>query len=103
MWGGKELTTLDFTDILKYTLDQRMKGNRTPLLIGLHSDIYSTRKDSDFSGTKNSYTRQLAIENFIEYAITQYPNEVRIVTAKDIIQWMRNPVGLGDAKASKEK
>ncbi len=97
---GKKLTASDFTDILKYTLDQRMKGNRAPLLIGLHSDIYSTIQDSDYRGTKNARARQLAIENFIEYAIVQYPNEVRIVTAKDIIQWMRNPVGLGDAEAS---
>ncbi len=101
--GGKELTAPEFTDILKYTLDQRMRGNRAPLLIGLHSDIYSTIQDSDYRGTKNARARQLAIENFIEYAIAQYPNEVRIVKAKDIIQWMRNPVGLGDTDASQKK
>ena len=93
--GGKALTAPEFTDILKYTLDQRMKGNRAPLLVGLHSDIYSTILDSDYNSTKDARARQLAIENFIEYAITKYPNEVRIVTAKDILQWMRDPVGLG--------
>ena len=103
-YGGKELTAPEFTDILKYTLDQRMKGNRAPLLVGLHSDIYSSQKDSSYSSTKNARARQLAIENFIEYAITQYPNEVRIVRAKDIIQWMRDPVGLGsDTKISTKK
>ncbi len=101
--GGKELTAPEFTDILKYTLDQRMKGNRAPLLIGLHSDAYATQKDSAYSGTKNARARQLAIENFIEYATTQYPNEVRIVRAKDIIEWMRNPVGLGDTDTSEKK
>ncbi len=100
VWIVKKLTAPEFTDILKYTLDQRMGGNRAPLFIGLHSDIYSTKKDSQYSSTKNARARQLAIENFIEYAIAQYPNEVRIVTAKDIIQWMRNPVGLGDTEAS---
>jgi peptidoglycan/xylan/chitin deacetylase (PgdA/CDA1 family) len=98
--GGMGLTAPDFTDILKYTLDQRMKGNRAPFLIGLHSDIYSSQKDSAFSSTQNARARQLAIENFIEYAITQYPHEVRFVTARDIIRWMRNPVGLGDTKVS---
>ncbi|MCD6322110.1 MAG: hypothetical protein J7L77_03680 [Clostridiales bacterium] len=101
--GGKELTAPEFTDILKYTLDQRMKGNRAPLLIGLHSDIYSTQSDSDYSGTQNARARQLAIENFIEYAITQYPNEVRIVTARDIIKWMRNPIGLKEVEALQSK
>ncbi len=99
-WGGTELTAPEYTDILKYTLDQRMKGNRAPLLIGLHSDAYGAQNDSEYSGTKNARARQLAIENFIEYAITQYPNEVRIVRAKDIIEWMRDPVGLGDTEVS---
>ncbi len=101
--GGNELTASEFTDVLKYTLDQRMKGNRAPLLIGLHSEVYSAQKDSEFSGTRNARARQLAIENFIWYATTQYPNEVRIVRAIDIIEWMRDPVGLGDTKASQKK
>ncbi len=80
-----------------------MKGNRAPLLIGLLSDTYTAQKDSAYSGTKNACARQIAIENFIWYAITQYPNEVRIVRAKDIIEWMRNPVGLGDTDTSEKK
>ncbi|MCK5529523.1 MAG: hypothetical protein KAI74_07545, partial [Kiritimatiellae bacterium] len=65
--------------------------------------IYSTLSNSYYNSTKNARARQLAIENFIEYALTQYPNEVRIVSAKNIIQWMRNPVGLGDVEALQSK
>ncbi len=94
-WGGMELTSSDFTEILKYTLDLRMKGNRAPFLVGLHSDIYSTIKDKEqeYPASGTYLDRQKAIEDFLEYATTTYP-EVRIVNSIDMIKWMKNPVGL---------
>ncbi len=92
-WGSFQLTGPEFTEILIYTLDQRMKGNRAPMLVGLHSDIYSDMKNEDYPGTKNARERQLAIENFLEYAVNTYP-EVRVVPTKSVIDWMRNPVSL---------
>ncbi len=92
-WDGKELTGPQFTEILKYTLDQRMKGNRAPLLIGLHSDMYASEKDSECPATGSARNRQKAIEDFIDYATQTYP-EVRIVTPSQIIDWMRKPSGL---------
>jgi len=89
-WGGCELTSSDFTKILCFTLDQRMRGNRAPLLIGLHSDMYATEKDSETPASGTAQDRQKAIENFIEYAQKTYP-EVRIVTPTQIIEWMRKP------------
>lgn len=83
----------EFTEILNHTLDLRMDGNRAPMFVGLHSDIYSDLKDKEYPGTENARARQLAIENFIEYAVDTYP-EVRIVSAIDVINWMRNPVPL---------
>ena len=92
-WGGYELTGPEFTDILIYTLDQRMAGNRAPMLIGLHSDIYTDLhgKNEEYCGTKSARERQLAIEDFIEYAIHTYPDAVRIVPTIAVIEWMRNP------------
>lgn len=83
----------EFTEILNHTLDLRMEGNRAPMFVGLHSDIYSSRKDKEYPGTENARSRQLAIENFIDYAINTY-SDVRIVSAIDVINWMRNPVSL---------
>lgn len=83
----------EFTEILKHTLDLRMEGNRAPMLIGLHSDIYSSKKDGDYKSTASARERQLAIEDFIDYAVNTY-SDIRVVTAIDVINWMRNPVGL---------
>ncbi len=92
-WGALELTASEFTEILKYSLDQRMKGNRAPLLVGLHSDLYSAEKDSECPATGSARNRQKAIENFLDYAIKTYP-EVRFVTPSQIIDWMRKPTAL---------
>lgn len=95
--GGYELSSAAFTEILKYNLDQRMAGNRAPMLVGLHSDIYDARKDGEYPGTGTARERQLAIEDFIEYALAKYPEAVRVVPAIAVIRWMRNPVPLGIA------
>ncbi|KMQ52967.1 chitin deacetylase [Chitinispirillum alkaliphilum] len=93
-YGGAEFTSPEFTEILKYNLDQRIHGNRAPMLVGLHADIYSDIKNKDYPRSGTARERQLAIENFIAYAIGTYP-EVRIVRAVDVISWMRNPAALG--------
>lgn len=92
-WGALELSGPEFTEILKYTLDQRMKGNRAPMLVGGHTDIYTEQKNSEYPGTANARARQKAIEDFIDYAVETYP-EVRFVTPKQIIDWMREPAAL---------
>ncbi len=99
-WGALELTGPEFTEILNYNLDQRMAGNRCPMLIGVHSDIYSSKKDSDYPGTASARSRQEAIENFIDYATTTYP-DVRIVTPYQVIQWMREPIALENGSSVK--
>lgn len=91
-WGGLELTGQDMFDILKYNLDQRIKGNKAPMHIGLHSDNYSSMKNDEFPNADNR-SRQKAIEDFIIYALRTYP-EVRFVTPKNIIDWMSSPSSL---------
>lgn len=102
-WGGLALTGPDFTTILNHNLDLRMQGNRCPMLVGLHSDFYTDKhdKNNDFPNSGGAAGRQKAIEDFIEYAVTTYPNEVRIVTGVDIIKWMRDPKPLGETAVVK--
>lgn len=77
--------------ILKHTFKLRMEGNRAPLLIGAHTDYYS----SSYTAATGTSTRerQEVIEEFLDY-IANY-QEVRVVTYKSIIEWMRNPTPLG--------
>jgi hypothetical protein len=95
-WGGYEMTGPELTQILIYTLDQRMAGNRAPMLVGLHSDIYTDEHDKseEYSGTANARARQLAIENFVDYATTTYPEAVRFVPTASVINWMNDPKAL---------
>ncbi|QUJ67554.1 glycoside hydrolase family 9 protein [Photobacterium sp. GJ3] len=69
---------------LKYTLDQRLKGNRAPMLIGGHGKNFA---DNSPMG--------VAFKRFVDYALT-HP-DVRIVTHKKIIDWMNDPVALDAA------
>jgi len=59
------------------------------MLFGLHSLIYSSQADP-ISIPLND--RRKAIADFLNYALT-YP-EVRIVSTKAVLDWIRNPVAL---------
>ncbi len=83
--------SFEFATILKMSLDQRLSGNRSPLNLGLHSDIYSQwDEDSNKAFSKFSYQqRRDALKTFLDYA--QSKPEVRIVTYRQLIAWMRDP------------
>ena len=86
--------TFKFADVLKQSLDQRLAGNRSPLNVGLHSDIYAQWDESSNKAfSKFSYDmRRQALIDFIDYA--QSKPEVRIVTYRQLIAWMRQPTPL---------
>lgn len=89
--GGLGLSAQDFLAILKYTLDQRLKGNRAPFMFGTHSQFYFDA----WAGTNSNATGaelRAALEAFVDYALTK--DVVRVVRGIDVIEWMRNPVGL---------
>lgn len=75
------LNTTDMGEIMKYTLDKRLEGNRAPLMLGFHSDNYGAGS-----------AQNQGIFNLIQYALTQ--PDVRFVTSMQLIEWMENPVGL---------
>ena len=79
--------------ILKYTLDLRLNGNRCPMTFGVHSDIYS--KDYNFpSNNVDLEERQMVLREFIDYALAK--SEVRIVSMKKLLEWMRKPAATGN-------
>jgi len=76
--------------VLKNTLDLRMKGNRCPLLLGVHSQYYTSVWNSNAPNCSDAKDRQAIIEEFVAYALKTYP-DVRIVTMKDVKAWCENP------------
>ena len=91
-----------FEQMLKNAIDYRLSpdGNRAPLTVGLHSDTYAEANPSgvNYDQALNLEERRAALSNFIDYALTK--PEVRIVTAVEVIEWMNNPVALGEDAVS---
>jgi len=74
----------DFLAILKYTLDLRLAGNRAPLMVGAHTQLFP----------ESEPVRRAAMEVFIRYALSK--PAVRLVTPQQTLQWLRDPVVLGE-------
>lgn len=84
-WNVLEAAKCDgpeFLAILKYTLDLRLAGNRAPFMVGGHTALYPADKPD----------RRRAMEDFIAYALTK--PEVRFVTGKQLLAWLRAPQAL---------
>jgi peptidoglycan/xylan/chitin deacetylase (PgdA/CDA1 family) len=88
--GGFAMTKEEFVATLKYTLDQRLAGNRAPFLFGAHTDYYVASWNMNASGTPSETDRRAAIEEFLEYAASK--PEVEIVSYQHVLDWIRNPV-----------
>ncbi len=88
LWVSFQMTKAEFLATMKYTLDLRLAGNRAPLMFGAHTDYYSSK----YTGAPNATAqeRQEAIEEFVDYALSK--PEVRVVSNKQILDWVRNPV-----------
>ena len=90
LWVLFKMTKDEVVATLKYTLDQRLAGNRAPFLFGTHTDYYSSK----YTGAKASTPaeRREAIEAFLDYALKK--SEVRVVSSTKVLDWVRNPVKL---------
>ena len=91
LWCEFATTPAEFSAILKYTLDLRLNGNRCPLTIGLHSELYSDKQDTQGLNATVA-ERRAALSEFISY-ILQIP-EVRLVSHKELLDWLQRPVPL---------
>jgi peptidoglycan/xylan/chitin deacetylase (PgdA/CDA1 family) len=87
LWVSFAMSKAEFLATLKYTLDLRLEGNRAPFMFGTHSDYYSSK----YTGASRStpQERREAIEEFLDYALTH--EVVRVVSHKQILDWVRNP------------
>jgi hypothetical protein len=88
MWVAFGMSRAEFVATLSYTLDLRLRGNRAPFLFGGHTDYYSS-KYTEIPGTSVS-ERQAAMEDFLDYALSK--PEVRIVSTRQILAWIRQQI-----------
>jgi len=91
-WSGAAMTATEMLATLKHSFDLHLEGNRTPFTLGMHPDFYSSDVDEYYKSAGNAESRRAVIEEFVEYALTH--ESVRFVTGAEMIDWMKNPVGL---------
>lgn len=97
--GGSAMTPDEFLSVLKYSLDQRLAGNRAPMCFGAHTILYDTLQYNVADGgdqfPPNAGTiakMRKAVMDFIAYALTK--PQVRIVPTREMLRWCANPVAL---------
>jgi len=91
LWVEFGMRSQEVVATAKYTLDQRLAGNRAPFTFGTHSDIYSEQYYGDTPNSSAADRRQ-ALAEILEYALSK--PEVRVVSAKQILDWVEDPVAL---------
>ncbi len=91
LWVDFQMSKPEFLATLKYTLDLRLAGNRCPMMIGVHSDIYSDSYPDTIANATPKERRE-ALQEFIAYALSK--PQVRFATNKQILDWLRNPAAM---------
>jgi peptidoglycan/xylan/chitin deacetylase (PgdA/CDA1 family) len=95
LWVEFAMTPAEFLATLKYTLDLRLNGNRCPLTVGLHSELYSDSQDTKgLNATVDE--RRAALREFFA-TILQVP-QVRVVDHIELLHWLQNPEPLPVSK-----
>ncbi len=97
LWSEAALSKEEVLGILKYNLDLRLQGNRAPFMFGAHTQYYTHEWANAHSTNANYQQMREAISEFIVYALSK--PEVRIVPAKEIINWCANPTPLSKRSA----
>jgi peptidoglycan/xylan/chitin deacetylase (PgdA/CDA1 family) len=91
LWVDFGMTKAEFLATVKYSFDLRLAGNRCPFLFGTHSDIYSEAYP-DSMPNSTAKERREALGEFLDYALSK--PETRVVTVKNVLDWMRKPAAL---------
>jgi peptidoglycan/xylan/chitin deacetylase (PgdA/CDA1 family) len=89
LWNEFSMTPAEFLATLEYTLDLHLAGNRSPMTLGLHSELYTIKADGKTDPGVIRGRRQ-ALEAFLEYACGK--REVRLVDHRELLRWLSEPV-----------
>lgn len=91
LWNEYSMTPAEFIATLEYTLDRRLAGNRSPMTVGLHSELYTIKADGK-TDPAVIRARRTAVEAFLAYALGK--PEVRLVNHRELLGWLKDPVSL---------
>jgi len=94
LWCEFTMTPAEFLATLKYTLDLRLNGNRCPLTVGLHSELYSDKQDTKGLNA-TAPERRAALREFFVYIMRLH--QVRLVNHKELLNWLQHPEPLAAA------
>lgn len=87
LWVEFGMTAPEVVATFKYSLDRRLAGNRAPLTFGTHTDIYSEQYPA--AAGSSAEERRRALAEILDWALGR--PEVRVVTAKQVLDWVRDP------------
>ena len=85
LFAQAQITGNEYLAILKSSFDLRLKGNRAPIAFETLSDMYSDSSEFPNSTPKE---RREAVEGFLDYVLEF--EDVRVVSARDMLDWIRN-------------
>jgi hypothetical protein len=91
LWCEFSMTPAEFLATVNYTLELRLQGNRCPLTIGLHSELYSDRHATAECATGVA-ERRAALQQLVDSV--QRHEDVRVVSSRELLTWLRQPVPL---------
>jgi hypothetical protein len=95
LWCEFGMSPAEFLATIRYTVELRLSGNRAPLTIGLHSELYSDRQTSGECAATPA-ERRATLERLVTYLHEQ--DAVRIVSARELLGWLQHPVPLGGTR-----
>jgi hypothetical protein len=90
LWVEFGMTAPEVVATVRYTLDRRLAGNRAPLTLGTHSDLYSEQYGDDLPTTAEERRRALAA--ILDDALAR--PDARVVTTRQLVDWLRAPAAL---------
>jgi hypothetical protein len=88
LWNEYSTTPAEFIAILEYSLDCRLAGNRSPMTVGLHSELYTIKADGK-TDPALIRARRAAVEAFLAYALSK--PEVRLISHRELLSWLQGP------------
>jgi hypothetical protein len=91
LWNQYAMSPAEFLATLKYTLDRHLATNRSPMTVGLHSELYTIKNDGK-TDPALIRARRAAVEAFLAYALSK--PEVRLVDHRELLEWMKAPAPL---------
>jgi len=91
LWCEFSMTPAEFLATVNYTLELRLQGNRCPLTVGLHSELYSDRQLAGECRTSVP-ERRAALAQLVDSMLRR--DELRVVSSRELLDWLRRPTAL---------